>query len=77
MGGLSLGFCHLFVFILIINFSFKNTFCKGEFYGYMVNLRVISFWKIILNIKRFFVISFGILIILSVINGIKIFLICN
>lgn len=38
----------------------------------MVKLRVISFRKIKLNIKRFFIISFGILIILSVINGIKI-----
>ena len=43
----------------------------------MVNLRVISFRKIKLNIKRFFIISFGILIILSVINGIKIILKSN
>ena len=43
----------------------------------MVNLRVISFRKIKLNIKRFFIMSFGILIILSVINGIKIILKSN
>ena len=43
----------------------------------MFKLRVISFRKIKLNIKRFFIICFCILIILSVINGIKIILKSN